>query len=300
MANNSSSGGSVQGTPDPLSSLEELVCWFNERGGTDESYLRAHFSRFKASYDFAAANLDAQSIVLDVGAHWLHQATFFARAGHKLICAEVAGGPPDLPNVQEQARALGANLVLIKRLELGHGLESIEDGTVDAIVFSEILEHIAFNPIPMWKTFYAKLRDSGKIYISTPNSCYFRSVHRQLLGMGNSGCFGINTDDVFDIGTYGHHWKEYSIEEIRHYFSRMSTDFVVSRIETTSYRDHSEELEDFERLAASACIPHVDFRSVIDGMDRRGLSPFGKQIFIEVSLQKSSVGISINPPWIPV
>jgi 2-polyprenyl-6-hydroxyphenyl methylase/3-demethylubiquinone-9 3-methyltransferase len=283
-----------------LDTEEDVQAWFNSRGGTDNAYLKAHFQRFKASYDFAAVSLLPASRVLDVGAHWLHQAIFFSGAGHQLVCAEVAGGPPDLLTVQKQAQAMGAELVLIKRLELGQGIDEVADDSIDAIMFSEILEHLAFNPIPMWKVFYQKIRNLGKIYISTPNSCYFRSVYRQLKAMNEIGGFGVSIDEVLESGTYGHHWKEYSIPEIRHYFSSLSSDFSITRIVATSYGNHEDEIYNFESLASESCISHVDFHSIISDMDAHGMQPFGKQLFIELTVVKTKDGITLDPPWIPV
>lgn len=278
--------------------VECVSAWFAQAGGTDDGYLRAHFSRFLRLREFASESLRPNSTILDVGAHWLHQAALLADVGHKMLCVDV---PATLQNevVVRQAALMGAELGVIKRLELGEGLDLALPDSVDAIIFAEILEHITFNPIPMWKALYSRLKEGGRIFITTPNSNYFRTVHKALSDLTETGRYGTPVDEVFDAGTYGHHWKEYSVPEIHRYFARLSPDFSVLRIEPwspgASLTAERSACDDLKKQA----LPGIDFSSMVAKMERDGRMPFAAQFFVEIGLGPKASGIEISPPWIP-
>ncbi|WP_332911069.1 class I SAM-dependent methyltransferase [Algoriphagus boritolerans] len=114
--------------------------------------------------------------------------------------------------------------------------QSVHD-TYDLIVFTEIFEHITFNPIQLWKTIYQILKPGGKIYISTPNSLALASWVRNFKHLITLQSVGITVDDIISKVTYGHHWKEYSAQEIKTYFATLSDDFQIT-INPYHYKEH--------------------------------------------------------------
>lgn len=85
-----------------------------------------------------------------------------------------------------------------------------------------------------------------------------------------------------ETGTYGHHWKEYSLPELRDYFARLSSDFDTSRhVIATREEDLSATLGPISELVA-AC---ANVRA--------------HSIYLDVVLTQKDAGISISPPWIP-
>ncbi len=97
-----------------LINIENYLAKF---GKTDTDYLRAHYERFKTTFTFCDA-LPFQARIIDIGAHWLHQAIFFSTAGYQVTCC-------DAPNTLELdinirvALDQGINLVPYTRLDLG-------------------------------------------------------------------------------------------------------------------------------------------------------------------------------------
>lgn len=68
---------------------------FEEYGGTDSNYLKKHFSRFyntfrRVSSTWASAE---EQVVVDVGAHWLHQSPLYSMAGCKVEALHVQERP---------------------------------------------------------------------------------------------------------------------------------------------------------------------------------------------------------------
>lgn len=150
--------------------------WFGRCGLTDNKYLETHFTRFRATKDFALpAPGSSRLTILDIGAHWLHNALLFANDGHRLVCVDEPGVLSQ-PSVVVAAEAMGATLVPSDRLELGRGIDGLPSDSFDIVLFCEIIEHLTFNPIPMWRQIYRVLRPGGRIIITTPNANHWRRL----------------------------------------------------------------------------------------------------------------------------
>ena len=272
--------------------------WFSDRGGTDLDYLNAGFPRFEQTLDFAKSTLADGAVILDVGAHWLHQSFLFANAGYKLKCLDAAITMSD-EHVKSQAAAMGAEVFVTNRLEVGDGINLIENDSVDAIIFTEIIEHLTFNPIPMWKELYRVLRPGGHIYISTPNSMYHENLQNALLQMETQHRYGIFLNNIFESGTFGHHWKEFSIRELVEYFKILTPDFSINRLVTTSIKSVFEEQWRHRIHLKDSRPSFVDMEKLVAQLADDGAAPFNSQIYLDLELKDKSVGIQISPPWIP-
>ena len=285
--------------------LENMQDWFSQFGNTDVHYLNSSFPRFQATYEFVRPALAAgQMTIMDIGAHWLHHSFFYANDGHKLVCADVPGSISD-PSTRQIAAAFGADLIFYRRLDLAESIRDVPENSIDLVIFTEILEHIAFNPIPLWDAIYKMMKPGGKVFLTTPNAMYFKSVIARLNDLIHSHCLGISVQDILEVGTYGHHWKEYSIPEIKNYFSRLSPDFAIGRVETWSETasDDDElavELEGFGKEAnAHPATDKVLVREMLAHLHARGTQLTGRNIFMEITLPEKSAGITIRPPWLP-
>jgi 2-polyprenyl-6-hydroxyphenyl methylase/3-demethylubiquinone-9 3-methyltransferase len=280
--------------------LQYVIDWFQSHGGTDTSYLSSHYKRFLYTANFIKSSCPAGSHILDIGCHWLHQAYFLIQNGYKVTGADA---PNTLRHSATKAIAdeLSIELIQYTRLDLAQGLKDIPDESLDAILMAEIIEHLAFNPLVMWKEIYRTLKPNGKIFISTPNSVYYNSVIHNLIELQNAACFGIPVREIFMAGTYGHHWKEFSLPELNYYFNEISKDFSVTKSEVVTHdRDVFEEIIYCSKLIenSKSKIPFFDINSTINHLEHKGCQPFGRQIYIEVTLRSKDTGIEKNPPWL--
>ncbi len=278
--------------------LEEVRHWFASTAATDEGYLCAHFSRFVDTYRFAQAGLGGKpQVILDIGAHWLHHAFLYANDGHRLVCADnpITASNPDVKKI---ASTIGASLVNCVRLDKGDGICEIPDDSIDLIIFSEIIEHLAFNPIRMWREIHRCLRPGGRIIVTTPNSVNFRTVRLRLHQLIDEGFFGCPVDEIMSTGTLGHHWKEYSLPEILKYFSLLSTDFEFSRHEFIGTTD--QDKAEFEWYLKSE-FQGIDgiISGILRTMREQGHELMGDTILTEFYLNKKTRGIAIQAPWEP-
>lgn len=194
----------------------------------DLDYYSFHQKRYKRVFDFIE-NFNPQNKklrVLELGSHYLHTSWIIRELGHELYSVDVTEFW-NLDFVKERSKKIGIIEVSENDLSNFNAIDSIED-QFDVILFTEIMEHITFNPIKFWKKIHQKIVDGGVIYISTPNSFSLPNIIRNLKNLLTLKSIGITTEDILEKVTYGHHWKEYSALEIKQYFHQLSEDFEVS------------------------------------------------------------------------
>lgn len=198
----------------------------------DVAYFQ-HRPRYQRNLERIDELCPANGRVLDIGSHYLHTAAALKVMGFQVVGMDVSAFA-SAQVVRDRAARFQLQNVPVDDFAAGEFLPGHDD-SFDVVVFSEILEHITFNPLRFWKRVYEVLRPGGTIYVTTPNSMtpwkIMSTIKRAILLDG----IGITIPMIFRTVTYGHHWKEYSASEVRRYFQMLSPDFEVS-IRTYSYR----------------------------------------------------------------
>jgi 2-polyprenyl-3-methyl-5-hydroxy-6-metoxy-1,4-benzoquinol methylase len=235
----------------------------SQRSG-DVNYFHNQLPRYARTIKRIQELRPAPCKVLDVGSHYLHQSVLLAKLGY-----QVTGIDIDLFTtvdfVSQRAKAFGIDNLTVNALEMGDFLHG-QEGQFDVVVFTEILEHITFNPVRFWRRIHELLSPGGIIYLSTPNSlrpaAWLRQLRSLLLGQG----VGLSLDGIFGTVTYGHHWKEYSAWEVKRYFALLSSDFTV---QTHWYSTDNTTVRSAKSLlkAALSMVPH--WRSDIEAVISR-------------------------------
>lgn len=208
-----------------MSALSSLV---KAQAGGDEKYFESQFHRFRYTTARIHSLFSKPCRVLDVGSHYLHQASLLRLLGHEVVGMDVSVfSTADF--IVERSRLMGITNIAVISLENGNLLTGREyDGTFDLIVFTSILEHITFNPVSFWRRIYELMSDRGRIYLTTPNGLRPAAMLKHFLRLVTFTGVGIPVMDILNTVTYGHHWKEYSKAEIKQYFRILSPDFNVT------------------------------------------------------------------------
>lgn len=219
--------------------------------------------------------------VLDIGAHWLHQALFYAIEGFDISALDLPG-TLERPEVRALAQAHGMRLLPNSDLEHPTALAAIAEDTFDLVLLTEVVEHLAFNPVAMWQEIYRVMRPGARIVLTTPNYYALRSSLRRWLRALRRDGGGVAVRDVLGVNTLGHHWKEYSMRELQDYFGLLSPDF---RCINAAYT------EDFQTT-------YLTKRGgkLVNWLER-ALPPLRPDIYIEVELVSKRLGIAIQPHW---
>jgi 2-polyprenyl-6-hydroxyphenyl methylase/3-demethylubiquinone-9 3-methyltransferase len=151
------------------------------------------------------------------------------------------------------------------------------------VFFSEIIEHITFNPVEFWRAVYRVLRPGGRIVVTTPNyySPYSRVWDPGRFWSGFGG--GISVHEILTQNTYSHHWKEFTVRELIIYFDRLSPDFnIVKARHFPSFDDRPPEINRWARWAY-----RWKRRNPLDHAN----------IYMEVELRAKESGIVVSPSW---
>ena len=257
--------------------------YFAEHGGTAFDYLRLHWHRFSATERRLREHraLAPGSAILDVGAHWLHQSVLYALAGHEVHALDLADTLV-LPEVRSAADGLGIRLLVNDDLAHLPALREVPTDRFDLILFTEVIEHITFNPVAMWRELYRVLKPGGRILVTTPNYYALRGrlwAPRRLLAQRGAG---LQVRDILELHTHAHHWKEYSLRELVEYFRILSPDFICDRAikaEQTEWRPQ-------------ASLKHRGARVI-----ERWVPFLRPSLHLEVELRSKEHGIMVNPHW---
>jgi len=268
----------MSGRPRPLDDYEQR---FAPHGGTDAGYLRHHFARFCATKALVEATWRRPGArVLDVGAHWLHQSLMFALDGYRVTAADLPV-TMEAANVVTLAQAHAIRLIGVADLGAGDSLHALPDDAFDLVILGEVLEHLAFNPVALWREIYRVLAAGGRIVVTTPNYYALTRRHLARARTWTGGGGGIGVDEILETPTHGHHWKEYSRRELVRYFRLLSPDFEVGR--ALYIEDDAAAGEPVARAAARAL--------------RRAIPPLRERLHVEVEVARKTRGIAIEPAW---
>ncbi|HSE13084.1 MAG TPA: methyltransferase domain-containing protein [Rudaea sp.] len=263
--------------------LSDFETLFVPHGGTDLAYLRQHFDRYVRTRQRFLAHGDprGQGRMLDVGAHWLHQALLYSLDGFEVTALDLPS-TLDLPEVRSLAQAHGIRILPNADLEHPSALAAVADDTFDAVLFTEVIEHLAFNPVGMWREIYRVMRPGARIVVTTPNYYALRSSVRRWLRVPVLLGGGIAVDSILRLKSLALHWKEYSRRELVRYFRLLSPDFVVRNLA------HVEEYHPaYLGRPSGKVLPLLE----------RAIPPLRPDLYAEVELTRKDKGIIVEPHW---
>jgi 2-polyprenyl-3-methyl-5-hydroxy-6-metoxy-1,4-benzoquinol methylase len=205
-----------------LSIVEKEV--YGEKYALDIAYFSEHKLRYWRTLHRITELCPVGGRILDVGSHYLHLSAALRLLGYEAVGMDVAVFSDQEPLKLRATKFAIANHVT-NRIDGGDFLLGADP--FDLISFTEIMEHITFNPISFWRRIYALMKVGSVIYITTPNSLTPWKILHSLKNMAMLRGTGLSTKEIFHNVTYGHHWKEYSAKELCEYFATLSPDFSV-------------------------------------------------------------------------
>jgi SAM-dependent methyltransferase len=90
------------------------------------------------------------------------------------------------------------------------------DNHFDAVILSEVIEHLNFNPLPLLQEINRILKNEGIIYLTTPNQVKLTNRIKILLGRSirNSIYDSVTQLDETQQTICGIHWREYTLGEL--------------------------------------------------------------------------------------
>jgi 2-polyprenyl-6-hydroxyphenyl methylase/3-demethylubiquinone-9 3-methyltransferase len=264
-------------------SFEDYLALFAPHGGTDIPYSRHHYQRYVQTKQRILANWDRTrgARLLDIGAHWLHQAILYAIDGFQVTGVDLPV-TFELDNVRALAQAHSIELLPNSDLEHATALKGIPDNTFDLVLFTEIIEHITFNPVSMWKEIYRVMKPGARLIVTTPNYYALRGRAWNFKRLVSRFGGGIEVIDILNHHTYAHHWKEYSLRELIYYFCVLSPDFDCVD------RTYAEEYE-----PGYLARPGGRLAQWLE----RNIPMLRPDLYLAVELKEKNKGIVVEPHW---
>lgn len=263
---------------------EELLSILQSYGG-DLGYFTFHYNRLQKTLELFERDSknNPGAVVLDVGAHWCHQALLWARSGYKVIAVDLAN-PLAYPPVEALCSDHGIQRIVYNSLENPIELDVLPNSIVDVVLFTEIIEHLTFNPVAFWRQIYRLMKPGGRIILSTPNFYHLagRPLKRAFRFLRGDGA-GMFVQDILERHTTNPHWKEYSKRELTKYFALLSSDFVLRKAFFISgYYPPPKEIA-FPGPLIISLEPFVPW--------------LRQNLHVEVELTEKRHGIGITPQW---
>lgn len=218
-----------------LASYAQAPIDFLDRGmdtGEQEYLSRAapSYERTVRDLELHLGNLEGVRI-LEIGSYFGAVSLALAGMGAHVTAFDL---PRYLLNERLQGRFAAAGIASLPG-DLRDGSLGLADGSFDAVIMCETLEHLNFNPIPCLREVHRILRDAGLLYLSLPNVASLSNRKRMVLGRSYHNPiadFFHQLDPTKDFSV-GLHWREYTMGEIHELLERLG--FTSAR----SYYHHS-------------------------------------------------------------
>ncbi len=134
-------------------------------------YFRLHRDRYVLLLE--ALDVPAGGRVLEVGCNPGQFTEILVRAGYRVAGLDLH--PEDRAGLWQR---LG---VQVRRVNLEEDSLPHADGSFEAVIFSEVIEHMGGTPLPALQEFRRVLAPGGTLVLSTPNARSFRE--RLLIGL---------------------------------------------------------------------------------------------------------------------
>lgn len=191
----------------------------------EASYMRAGTYRFRAVLDLLPETLAAGTRLLDVGA-----TPFTIYLKHRFAEAEVhALDKTDLLAARFEAEGVRLSTCDLQNEPLPYG-----EGEFDAIVFTEVLEHLFRRPTDVLADMRRVLRPGGVLIVSVPNIASLRKRIAMLAGRSPlEDLDGVIKDWMHGFG----HVREYTMAELQRALVRAGLEVEAARSVNSGPRD---------------------------------------------------------------
>lgn len=178
-----------------------------------KEYFNFHYWRFAET--LKECTHWANGKVLDVGVVPGHMAMALRRLGcevHGITDHEISGhgryGEDDLSCRWTQEGITLHNAVIDREVL------PLPDNFFDGVIFTEVLEHLVYNPKTLIREIFRILRPNGEVVVSTPNVARIENRIKALIGWNVYP----RSEEFYFSDLYKRHNREYTLREVEDLF----------------------------------------------------------------------------------
>jgi SAM-dependent methyltransferase len=110
-------------------------------------------------------------------------------------------------------------------------------GSVDAVLFCELFEHLHLNPFHTLKEIFRVLRPGGLLVLTTPNLRRIETFSRLVHGWGIQPPVSRAFHELLPSVLYHRHNREYTADELAYYLEAQGKDLYDFRVDRVYYSD---------------------------------------------------------------
>jgi len=110
-------------------------------------------------------------------------------------------------------------------------------GSMDAVLFCELFEHLHWNPFHTLKEIFRVLRPGGLVILTTPNYRRAETLFRYLRGWGYQPPVSRTFHELLPSLYYHRHNREYTANELIYYLSRQGKDLYDFSVDQVHFSD---------------------------------------------------------------
>lgn len=190
----------------------------HEAWSWDEEFFQKRVKRYIHDVEFFKQHFTSGK-VLEIGALPGHVSLFMKRLGFDITSVDI-----DPDRVRKFIEANDLNFI---KCDIEKEPLPVEDGSYDAIIFTEVFEHMRLDPQFVLSEFNRVLSDNGMLFMSTPNLYSLDKYVRQIRRKG----FNDPLEQFGKLRDGGHmgHVREYSVNEVTRFLGQAGFEIAESR-----------------------------------------------------------------------
>lgn len=168
-------------------------------------------------YTLSSVEFSKGMRVLDVGASPSHMAYVLKQCG-----CDVVGIDHEPGHIQPQIQ----NSISIIHANIEKDRLPFDDNTFDVILFTEVIEHLVYNPQKALKEIYRVLKPDGLVILTTPNAI---SLNKIIILLERKNIKWGGYKEFYKGSLYRRHNYEYTLEELKDLFNEAGFKIVKSQ-----------------------------------------------------------------------
>jgi SAM-dependent methyltransferase len=199
----------------------------------EAGYLGYHWRRFQDTVRLLPEGGGRR--LLDVGAFPGHLSALAHARGWRVTGLNNAIESGD--SYQEFLRRCRDRQIEILACEVEREPFPLATGSMDAVMFCELFEHLHWNPFHTLKEIFRVLRPGGMLLLTTPNYRRAETLFRYFRGWGYQPPVSRTFHELWPSLYYHRHNREYTANELLYYLSLQGKDLYDFRTEPVCFSD---------------------------------------------------------------